>query len=332
LNRKFSVRDSFGRTIDYLRLSITDRCNLRCRYCMPDAGVPDLSHHDILSYEEMLRVARVAVDMGVRKIRVTGGEPLVRKGVIDFIARLRALPGNPEITLTTNGLLLGDYARDLKAAGLSRVNVSLDTLRPERFRLITRREGLERVLSGLEAAQRHDLTPLKINMVPIAGVNADEVADFARLTLKHPWDVRFIEFMPVAADLDYGEEQRFAADRILGALAAQGKLEPMSDSRPGSVARLYRYDGGRGRIGVIPAVSQHFCGECNRLRITSDGRVRPCLFSVEELDLRTVLRSSDDDIHLKAVLASAVAAKPEKHRIGESDFKQGPRHMHGIGG
>jgi cyclic pyranopterin phosphate synthase len=188
------------------------------------------------------------------------------------------------------------------------------------------------VLSGLEAAQRHDLTPLKINMVPIAGVNADEVADFARLTLKHPWDVRFIEFMPVAADLDYGEEQRFAADRILGALAAQGKLEPMSDSRPGSVARLYRYDGGRGRIGVIPAVSQHFCGECNRLRITSDGRVRPCLFSVEELDLRTVLRSSDDDIHLKAVLASAVAAKPEKHRIGESDFKQGPRHMHGIGG
>ncbi len=326
------MRDSFGRTIDYLRLSITDRCNLRCRYCMPDEGVPAMAHGDILSYEEMLRVARVAADLGVRKIRITGGEPLVRKGVVEFIRKLAALPGRPEITLTTNGLLLADQAAELKRAGLSRVNVSLDTLRPERFSSLTRREGLERVLAGLEAAERYGLTPLKVNMVPIAGVNADEIADFGRLTLVRPWEIRFIEFMPVSGDLDYTPENRFPADQITAELARVALLVPVPRTGPGGVARLYRFEQAKGQLGVIPAVSHHFCNECNRLRVTADGRVRPCLFSVDELDLRTLLRSGASDKEVRDFLVGAVGSKPEKHRIGEADFRQGKRHMHGIGG
>jgi len=195
------VLDSFGRSIEYLRLSITDRCNLRCRYCMPEEGVPPLAHADILSYEELLRVAGSCVALGLSKIRVTGGEPLVRRGVVDFIAQLAALPGAPEITLTTNGLLLAELAGPLKAAGLQRVNVSLDTLHPERFATLTRRDGLAQVLAGLAAAEAAELNPVKVNVIPLKGVNDDELLDFARLTLRHHWEVRFIEFMPISPDL-----------------------------------------------------------------------------------------------------------------------------------
>ncbi len=326
------MKDTFGRHIEYLRLSVTDRCNLRCRYCMPDEGVESVGHGGVLSYEELLRVASIAARLGVCKIRITGGEPLVRKGIVELIRSLAALPERPEITLTTNGLLLAPMAADLKNAGLSRVNVSLDTLRPERFVEITRRGGLEKVLAGLEAADAAGLVPLKINMVPIAGVNADEIVDFARLTLERPWEIRFIEFMPVSGALGYPPESRFPADDIENELARLGPLEPIDRTGPAGPARLFRYFGGLGRIGVIPAVSHHFCSECNRLRVTADGRLRPCLFADKELDVRALLRAGADDDAVGALLLEAVGAKPEGHQIGEADFVPGERPMQTIGG
>jgi GTP 3',8-cyclase len=326
------LKDTFGRDIEYLRLSVTDRCNLRCRYCMPDEGVASVGHGDVLSYEELLRIATLAAGLGVCKIRITGGEPLVRKGIVDFVRRLSALPERPEITLTTNGLLLAPMADDLKEAGLSRVNISLDTLRPERFSEITRRPGLEKVLAALEAADSAGLAPLKINMVPIGGVNADEIVDFARLTLERPWEVRFIEYMPVSGGLGYPPESRFPASDIEAQLARLGPLEPISRQGPAGPARLFRYLGGVGRLGVIPAVSHHFCSECNRLRVTADGRLRPCLFSSDELDIKALLRSGADDGSLRDLLLNAVGAKPERHQIGDADFVPGRRRMQTIGG
>ncbi len=324
------LRDSFLRKIDYLRISVTDRCNLRCRYCMPEAGVPSVGHGGILSYEELYRVARVSVELGVRKIRLTGGEPLVRKGLIDFIASLAQLPQQPELTLTTNGLLLAENAVALKQAGLSRINISLDSLQPERFKEISRRAGLEQVLAGLEAADAVGLAPIKINMVPILGVNEDEIADFARLTFENPWQVRFIEFMPVSSGLDYTPDQLYPAARIQADLQQVAELN--EEERPGILgpARIYRLQGAAGTIGIIPAVSEHFCRECNRLRLTADGYLRPCLLSPDEIDLRTILRSGVDDEGLAALLEKSVAAKPKQHQLEESSV--GGRRMQGIGG
>ncbi|MDH3997678.1 MAG: GTP 3',8-cyclase MoaA, partial [Desulfuromonadales bacterium] len=268
------MRDQFGRTIEYLRLSITDRCNLRCRYCMPEEGVNGLAHDDILRYEELLRVSAAACRLGIRKIRVTGGEPLVRRGIVDFIEKLAALPGQPEITLTTNGLRLAELAPALKTAGLSRVNVSLDTLQPERFRDLTRRDGLEQVLEGLQAAEEVGILPIKINMVPLRGANADEIADFARLTLKHPWEVRFIEYMPISSDLGFAVEDGLSAAEIEQELLTLGELEALPREDKSGPARMFRLPKALGRVGLISSVSGHFCSECNRLRIMADGRVR----------------------------------------------------------
>jgi cyclic pyranopterin phosphate synthase len=326
------MKDKYQRTIDYLRLSITDRCNLRCRYCMPEEGVAPLDHGQMLSYEELLRLATVAVQLGVRKIRVTGGEPLVRKGLVGFIEKLARLPGDPEITLTTNGLRLAELAPALKDAGLRRVNVSLDTLRAYRFIEITRRAGLEEVLAGLHAAETVGLAPIKINMVPMRGINEDEVVDFGRLTLSHSWEVRFIEFMPVSSGLELTDADRFPADAILQELSRLGELLPVPRRGPAGPARIYQYVGALGRLGGIPAVSHHFCGECNRIRITADGRVRPCLFSTDEIDLRTLLRQGCSDAALQMVLGNAVLAKPERHLLGDADFRHGQRGMQGIGG
>jgi cyclic pyranopterin phosphate synthase len=326
------VLDPFGRSIKYLRLSITDRCNLRCRYCMPEEGVPSLAHGDILAYEELLRIARVGVVLGIRKIRVTGGEPLIRRGVVDFIAQLAALPGAPEIVLTTNGLRLAELAAPLKAAGLQRVNVSLDTLRPERFQQLTRREGLEQVLAGLTAAEDAGLTPVKINVIPLKGVNDDELLDFARLTLQHPWDVRFIEFMPISPDLELSSANRMPIAEVEQQLSTLGTLERLPHQDSAGPARLYRLPDARGCVGLIPAVSGHFCPECNRLRVTADGRVRGCLFGNQEIDLKTVLRNGGDDTALAELLQRAVGAKPEKHAIGAPGFKAPNRRMQEIGG
>jgi cyclic pyranopterin phosphate synthase len=325
------VQDAFSRKIDYLRISVTDRCNLRCRYCMPEEGVPSVGHGAVLSYEELYRVARVAVDLGVRKIRLTGGEPLVRKGLIEFIASLTELPQKPELTLTTNGLLLAEKALELKQAGLSRINVSLDTLQPERFREMTRREGLEQVLAGLAAAERVGLAPIKINMVPIRGVNADEIGDFGRLSLEHPWQIRFIEFMPVSSGLDYGSDQLYPAERIMADLQQLAAIS--AEPRNGILgpARIYRLAGAPGSVGIIHAVSEHFCRECNRLRVTADGQLRPCLLSDREIDLRQMLRDGIDDCALSKVLQESVNEKPERHCLGR-DYRPGERKMQGIGG
>lgn len=329
---KPTLVDTYGRVLDYLRLSVTDRCNLRCRYCMPEAGVPPLGHDQVLSYEELLRLARIACELGVRKVRVTGGEPLVRRGIVDFIGALSSLPQRPEVVLTTNGLRLAELARPLKDAGLRRVNVSLDTLRAERFFDITRRHGLEEVLAGLCEAEQVGLGPVKINMVPIAGVNDDEIADFAELTLKYPWDVRFIEFMPVSGDLDYSPEQRVPADSIMERLTALGPLTEASRSASAGPARLYRLPGGQALVGVIPAVSNHFCGECNRLRITSAGKLRPCLFSADEIDLRQVLRAGGSDAELAELFVGAVRIKPEGHGLDQNPLGPGDKRMQEIGG
>ena len=326
------MRDPFGRSIDYLRLSITDRCNLRCRYCMPEEGVSALTHGDILSYEELLRVARSSVALGIRKIRITGGEPLVRRGVVDFIAQLAALPDAPEIVLTTNGLLLAELAAPLRAAGLQRVNVSLDTLRPERFHALTRRDALPQVFAGLAAAEAAGLGPLKVNVIPLKGVNDDELLDFARLTLTHPWEVRFIEFMPISADLEYGSDARVSMAEVERQLRTLGSLEEVPRGETAGPARIFRLPGARGTLGLIPSVSGHFCPECNRLRVTADGRVRGCLFGNQEIDLKAVLRGGGDDAALMERLCAAVGAKPERHAIGSPEFKPPSRRMHGIGG
>jgi cyclic pyranopterin phosphate synthase len=326
------LTDRFGRRLNYLRLSVTDRCNLRCRYCMPEAGVAPLDHAEVLSYEEMLRLARIACELGVQKIRVTGGEPLVRRGIVDFIGQLSRLPQNPEIVLTTNGLRLKELAGPLKQAGLRRVNVSLDTLRPERFRQITRREGLEEVLEGLQAATAVGLGPVKINMVPILGVNDDEIVAFARMTLEHPWEVRFIEFMPISSDLDYAPEQRMPVAAMLKKLATLGPLSEEPRSASAGPARLFRLPGAQASLGIIPAVSNHFCDECNRLRITSNGKIRPCLFSAEEVDLKPLLRGGGSDEQLAGLFLGAADAKPEGHQLDTQPAGPGDKRMQEIGG
>lgn len=327
------MKDRFGRTIEYLRLSVTDRCNLRCLYCMPDEGVESVGHSRILSYEEMERVVAAAVRLGVRKIRVTGGEPLVRRGLVDFIRNLSQLPGAPEITLTTNGLLLAEYAGQLKEAGLSRVNVSLDTLQPKRFAQLTRRGGLEQVMAGLEAAREAGLFPIKVNMVPIRGVNDDEIVDFARLTLERRCDIRFIEFMPVRSDLGFSADQRVSEPEIMTALAQVGPLLSVDNTSMAGPARMYRYPQGKGQIGIITAVSRHFCGGCNRLRLTADGRIRPCLMSDDEIDLLSLLREQGlSDRELESVLLNAADAKPESHQLDDGKAPMRHRTMKDIGG
>lgn len=327
------MQDPYGRNLDYLRLSVTDRCNLRCRYCMPAEGVPGLTHADILRYEELLRVAGAACRLGVRKIRVTGGEPLVRRGLVTFIRDLARLPEQPDIVLTTNGILLARYAAELKAAGLSRVNVSLDTLREDRFRAMTRSEDdLGEVMAGLQAAQDVGLEPVKLNVIPLRGFNEDELVDFARLTLEHPWEVRFIEFMPISDDLDYTSTDGVPLAEIDAALRSLGDLEELPRLATSGPARIYRLPGARGQVGLIPSVSGHFCAECNRLRVTADGRIRGCLFDNREIDLKPVLRSGDPDSVLEDLLLHAACAKPEKHSIGSGGFVRPNRRMHGIGG
>jgi cyclic pyranopterin phosphate synthase len=300
---------------------------------MPEEGVPSIGHDQLLSFEELFRIARIAIEQGVCKIRLTGGEPLVRKGLIPFVERLCQLPQNPELTLTSNGLLLAEQAAGLKKVGLQRVNISLDTLKPELFEQITRRPGLDRVLAGINAAEAAGLWPLKLNMVPIRGVNADEISAFARLTFEHDWQVRFIEFMPVSGGLDYPPESRFSAAEITEVLQGVAPLQVIERKGAAGPARLFQYPGAKGVIGVIPAVSDHFCGECNRLRLTSDGFLRPCLFCEDEIDLRTPMRAGCSDGDLVQLLRAAVHIKPERHRIAEDcPVPTKRRKMQAIGG
>lgn len=305
--------DSFHRRIDYLRLSITDRCNLRCTYCMPEDGVPRLGHEGILNYEEILRLVRVVARMGISKIRITGGEPLVRKDVLFLCANIAATPGLRSLSLTTNGLLLAQYARSLFVAGIKRVNISLDTLKPDKYAAITRRDAFEQVWSGIRVAQETGFAPIKLNAVVMRGVNDDEIEELACLTYHYPFEVRFIEFMPFQAE--DGDNRLVSADAILERLGRVAPLLPAVSENSNGPARHYRFPNALGKIGIISPISEHFCHTCNRLRLTADGKLRTCLFSVEEHDLKTPLRQGASDRDLTNLIYAAINRKPERHEL-----------------
>jgi len=325
--------DSHKRKIEYLRISVTDRCNLRCLYCMPAEGVNLAPPASILRYEEILRVARISVDHGVTSIRVTGGEPLVRKGIVGFIAELKRLKGLKDISITTNGVALKEFAGPLKEAGLTRVNVSLDSLKRERFAKVTRGDKLNAVLAGLEEAQRVGLTPVKINMVAIKGFNDDEIVDFARISLKKPFHVRFIEYMPFNTEEGWDREKCMSSEAIKGLIEAEEPLVAIDERGAGAgPARRFKIKGAPGELGFISPVTRHFCGECNRLRLTADGKIRACLFSDTEVDLKKALRDGSPDKAIEDLLFRAVMEKPAGHHINENIFKRCARTMSLIGG
>ena len=315
------MRDRFGRTIDYLRISVTDLCNYRCMYCIGPEGVPKLGHSEVLSFEEIAEIARAAVDCGVRKLRLTGGEPLVRRGVVSLCRTLRAIVGVEELTLTTNGSLLPELAQPLKDAGVDRLNVSLDTLDPGKFSQITRCGRLEDVLAGLDAAERAGFRNTKLDCVLLGGVNTDEIPALARLSVEKPWSVRFIELMPMGVCAGLPPERFASADCVLQALP---QLIPQGSQ---GVAELYRLPDAAGTVGLIRAMSRRFCAGCNRLRLTADGRIKPCLHSAAEISVRGL----HGDALRQAILAAA-EAKPEGHDLPERGASRTPRSMNEIGG
>jgi cyclic pyranopterin phosphate synthase len=324
--------DNFNRPISYLRISVTDRCNLRCVYCMPPEGVPCRSHEEILRYEEIELIARAAASLGISKVRLTGGEPLVRLGFAELVRMLARIPGIDDLAMTTNGTLLARYAVELAEAGLKRVNVSLDTLRAERFRQITRRGNLTAVFEGIAAAKEAGLVPVKINTVVVRGLNDDEAVDFARLTLEGDWHVRFIELMPLGTNAAWVGDGYVSAGEVRRQIEdALGELVPAKVGVGNGPARYYRLPGAVGTIGFITPISEHFCYQCNRLRLTADGRLRPCLLSDYEIDLRTPLRQGADLAEVRELLIYSIRAKPERHHLDENIAPR-KRAMSEIGG
>jgi cyclic pyranopterin phosphate synthase len=327
--------DAYNRPISYLRISVTDRCNLRCVYCMPPQGVPRRPHEEILRYEEIETVVRAAAEMGITKVRLTGGEPLVRPGVVDLVRMLARVHGIDDLAMTTNGILLGNYAQALARAGLRRVNVSLDTLRPERFERITRCGRLEDALAGMKAAREAGLEPIKINTVFMRGINDGEAVDFARKTIEPGWHVRFIELMPLgntATVVNNWQNRGVPAQEIRKQIETVfGKLIPAKISVGNGPARYYRLPGAKGTIGFITPISEHFCYQCNRLRLTADGHLRPCLLSDYEIDLRTPLRNDADEEQIKTLILQAIENKPLRHHLAECETPEG-RGMSEIGG
>jgi cyclic pyranopterin phosphate synthase len=320
--------DSFGRSIDYLRISVTDRCNLRCIYCMPPEGVPHISHDEILSYEEIRAVVQAAAELGIRKIRLTGGEPLVRADFPELVKMLSRIEGIIDLSLTTNGALLKNYAQALKQAGLSRVNVSLDTLRANRFQYITRLGELKDVLEGISAAKKAGFDPAKINTVVMRGINDDEILDFARMTYKDGWHVRFIELMPFK-----GVAESVPSIELQQHISSLGRLEPCVSITGNGPAMYYRLAGAKGTIGFIsPLTEISFCSRCNRMRLTPDGKLRPCLLGEDEIDLRMPLRNNASMEELKRLILKAVASKPEHHHLERGDIRLVKRKMSQIGG
>lgn len=327
------LQDHYGRQITYLRISVTDRCNLRCVYCLPPEGAAWQPHSSILRYEEITQVARAAAEQGVRALRLTGGEPLVRAGLTGLVRMLAAIPGIDDLSLTTNGLLLEKMAAPLAEAGLRRINISLDTLQPERYTRITRGGSLEQVWRGLEAAERCGLTPLKINAVAMRGVNAGELVDLARLSLERAWHIRFIELMPVSNQTAWGEglpspdQAYLSVHEMLEILRPLG-LKPATAVAGNGPARFYALPGARGTVGFISPLGEHFCQSCNRLRLTADGNLRPCLLSDVEIPLLPALRAGEPVI---PYLQKAVDLKPLCHKL-ESSPPPAQRCMQQIGG
>lgn len=327
-----SLIDKHNRHLNYLRISITDRCNLRCLYCMPREGLAKLRHEDILTYEEILRLATIAVNMGVNKIRLTGGEPLIRKGLFRLLPPLAALSGLKDISLTTNGIYLKENLDKIKAAGIKRINVSLDTLNRERYRKITGYDGFEQVRKGIRSAEKLGFNPIKINMVVIQGINDDEIIDFARLSLDHPYHIRFIEYMPSGfADQDTQFHYVPNTD-IKDRLMRIGKLDQVPHKEIDGPTVRFRFEGAPGEIGFISPLTHHFCQECNRLRLTASGHLRPCLLSDQEVDLKTPMRAGASDNDLARIFLKAAENKPRAHRLVSEHCGSLSGKMSAIGG
>jgi cyclic pyranopterin phosphate synthase len=326
------LTDSWGREIRSVRVSVTDRCNFRCRYCMPADGLPWLDKPELLTFEEITRLVRVLAAMGVCKIRLTGGEPLVRRDLPRLVGALSAIPGVEDLSLTTNGVLLDRLAGPLAAAGLRRLNVSLDSLSHTRFAEITRRDALDRVLAGLAEAERHPgLAPIKINSVAIRGFSEAEVAALAELARRKPYVVRFLEFMPLDADERWDADEVLSGAEIRAIVARRWPLVELP-AKPASTSRRFRFADGAGEIGFISPVTEPFCSSCDRIRLTADGRLRTCLFSRREWDLREPLRAGATDDELAVLIRAAVRHKELKHRINERGFVRASRSMSQIGG
>jgi len=305
--------DQFGRRVEYLRISVTDKCNLRCVYCMPMEGLPWLKREELLSYEEIEKIVRTMAGMGLRRVRITGGEPLVRRDLPDLVRMLSAVPEIEDLSISTNAVLLEEHADALRSAGAQRLNVSLDSLREDRVDEISRRPGsFPKIMAGLDAAERVGFAPIKINVVLIRGQNEDEVAEFAEITRERPWHVRFIELMPTGANLDLSENQFVSCTEALATLEAIDALEPVAGPFGNGPARYYRFPGAVGTVGVITPMSHNYCETCNRMRLTADGQLRPCLFGSIQTNLRDPLRAGDD---LVPHIAETLRIKPERHYL-----------------
>lgn len=335
------MRDGHGRTIDYMRISLTDRCNLRCVYCMPAEGVPQVHHDEILRLDEIRRLIQIAASMGVKRIRLTGGEPLVRRGVVQLVQDISQISGIEDVSLTTNGILLPRFAKDLKQAGLRRVNISLDTLDTCQYRQVTRGGDITSVLAGIDSALEAGFNPVKVNAVAVRSLNQDFYS-FARMSYDRPLHMRFIEYMPVGDSsgvegCGWGKQDVISCEEIKDAINRRAAEEGLEGLVPagnlpegGGPARYYEFPGAMGTVGFISPISRHFCSECNRLRLTSMGKLRPCLFSDEEFDVRHALRSGNDD-DVRNLLLAALHVKPQEHSEGET-AKATSVNMNAIGG
>ncbi len=326
------LQDSFGRRINNLRVSVTDRCNFRCVYCMPEEGMVWLAKGELLTFEEIARIVRIFAGLGVTKVRLTGGEPLMRKDLHLLVAQVHAVAGICDLALTTNGFFLAEQAADLVRAGLGRINVSMDSLDPVNFQVLARRDYLHKVLAGLAEVERLGLRPIKVNAVLVRGINDGEIEEFARLARTRPFAIRFIEFMPIGADDGWSADKVVPAREVIERINAMGpKLVP-AERHTSQPADRYVFEDGVGEIGFISSVSEPFCASCNRVRITSDGKLRTCLFSLGETDLKSAIRGGASDGDITELIRSAVWAKEEGHHINDPEFVRPDRTMSRIGG
>ena len=329
------MRDTFNREIKYLRISLTELCNLRCRYCMPENGICKKSHDEMMTYEEIIQAVKIASRLGVSKIRLTGGEPLVKSGIVSLVSKIKEIDGIDEVCITTNGTLLAKYARELKNAGLDRLNISLDTLNPEKFRYITRVGELNDTLKGIDVALNEGFKKVKINTVLIGGFNDDEIVDLANLTMTKPLDVRFIELMPMYDSGDFGKEAFISSDIVIDKINEYYKNKMNADDMifpveadNGSVAKKYKIKGAIGNVGLISAVSNSFCSKCNRIRLTADGKLKPCLHSNQEILIKGL---NEKEMEMK--FKEAILLKPEKHDVLSYESRShADRNMNQIGG
>jgi len=331
--------DRYNRHLNYLRISVTDWCNLRCIYCLPKGYIPKLSHSDILSYEEILRIVRIGVELGISKVRITGGEPLIRKGIYDFLKRLSEIRELEDISLTTNGILLKDNIEKIRAAGIRRINISLDTLNPEKFKKITGHDAFYQVWEGIKQSHQVGFYPLKINVVAMRGINDDEFKDIARLSFYYPFHIRFIEYMPMGNTefIRENSECEILAPEIMERISSLGMLNPVEKSDKCGIshdgpAERYKFEGAKGEIGFIHAMSHHFCHKCNRLRLTAGGHLRTCLLSDHQTDIKTLIRKGCSDNELAELFIQAVSFKPMHHNLSVKESERVAAQMSAIGG